>query len=1116
MTSVESSSSYHRAASEDIDLSEATHRTLHGTQVVLKRMAVVIIYVLALVIGLVVVLLYAVIVLPPKRIRRRWQGAEKEDELLTNDWWGLNEGDDLAAREKRRPEQVDMRKGVELRTCYITTRDGVKLATDVWIPVEALEKKKTLPVVFHQARYYRSATLRWPFNLFINGGKPISFINDPFFKSFLSHGMILVSCDVRGTGASFGTHPGPWSPEEQQDSLEVLDWIDEQPWSNGRVALWGVSYEATSAFFTSLLRHPTVVCCCPMFFFWDVYDDISHPGGVPMKHFSVSWQGFNDSLDSGWVQSTGWMARIFLEGVTPVTSEDSWGFEANRAIAGHKDNWSILKDDHIRYMDDTSRHTGRMVKSACASQAVHRLLLRSEFKHDSASAPPSPTTSFVEVAHEDGENLADSANPSPDGEGEGETSPASGRLDEVLPFYLHVSGWLDASANASVMAFSTIPCRGSELLVGPWNHGGHQHVRPHHVTTRSKFDFRTEVSGFFVRHMALPSDNADSAAAAAAVEAAAATAEAAAAAAEAAAAAAAGISVGDEGSAPTANSTEADAGSRGAASAGGPAHAEEPNSGPSVPLLARADASAGADADVLADDTGAGASVTGDETDVVAAEGVGMSVLGESEESGALWTRSRPRVRYYTHQEERWHDAAEFPTTSSHKTDVFLSLGGKQKEEGQQQQRKHQGQQERPQEQASTAPSSSASPLPPPGDTADPVPSTPEPDLDPAVERGVRGVRGKISSRFARWPPFRKFRLTLSHNTRREEENKEEPEQTHELIVDTLKDHDGEGISRWAAMTEFLSLISYQMDGMRSNHLRFTSAPLKQDIEVTGYPVVSLWVSAADDIPNLDVFAYLQAVRPRTGLSIYVTEGCFRAEHRKEAERSKPVEVRTLQGVPIHSYLGTDAQPMKKGQPVEVRFKLMPTSFKFLKGQRVRLSIGGADARHFHAISTGPPGASPLTTAGDTGTAMSSGITPAGRGSAVAGGGGGGDASGDTAGVTKRVFRVHTGGSFASGVSLPVPHASGAGGGVHGRRGKGFGAGRPASTPRMGRGLWGVARSRSLSTPGSVSSLSNSTSSLLQADVEEKKARRRCSEGRLEDVLDLAGVRGSAGIFEAD
>lgn len=63
-----------------------------------------------------------------RRIRQRFlQGTQKEDELLTNDWWGLNEGDDLAAREKRRPKQVDMRNGVELRTCYITTRDGVKV-----------------------------------------------------------------------------------------------------------------------------------------------------------------------------------------------------------------------------------------------------------------------------------------------------------------------------------------------------------------------------------------------------------------------------------------------------------------------------------------------------------------------------------------------------------------------------------------------------------------------------------------------------------------------------------------------------------------------------------------------------------------------------------------------------------------------------------------------------------------------------------------------------------------------------------------------------------------------------------------------------------------------------
>lgn len=46
---------------------------------------------------------------------------------MTNDWWGLHDGDDVKAREKTRPKAVNMRKDVELRTCYITTRDGVKV-----------------------------------------------------------------------------------------------------------------------------------------------------------------------------------------------------------------------------------------------------------------------------------------------------------------------------------------------------------------------------------------------------------------------------------------------------------------------------------------------------------------------------------------------------------------------------------------------------------------------------------------------------------------------------------------------------------------------------------------------------------------------------------------------------------------------------------------------------------------------------------------------------------------------------------------------------------------------------------------------------------------------------
>lgn len=39
-------------------------------------------------------------------------------------------------------------------------------------------------------------------------------------------------------------------PEETSDSLELLDWIVAQPWCNGRVGLWGISYEGTRALLT--------------------------------------------------------------------------------------------------------------------------------------------------------------------------------------------------------------------------------------------------------------------------------------------------------------------------------------------------------------------------------------------------------------------------------------------------------------------------------------------------------------------------------------------------------------------------------------------------------------------------------------------------------------------------------------------------------------------------------------------------------------------------------------------------------------------------------------------------------------------------------------------------
>jgi len=77
----------------------------------------------------------------------------------------------------------------------------------------------------------------------------------PSLQRFLAQGLAVVSMDIRGSGASYGQNRGPWLEEETEDSLLLLDWIAKQEWSNGRVGLWGISYEGTRALLTGVAGH---------------------------------------------------------------------------------------------------------------------------------------------------------------------------------------------------------------------------------------------------------------------------------------------------------------------------------------------------------------------------------------------------------------------------------------------------------------------------------------------------------------------------------------------------------------------------------------------------------------------------------------------------------------------------------------------------------------------------------------------------------------------------------------------------------------------------------------------------------------------------------------------
>jgi putative CocE/NonD family hydrolase len=216
---------------------------------------------------------------------------------------------------------------------------------------------------------------------------------------------------------------------------------------------------------------------------------------------------------------------------------------------------------------------------------------------------------------------------------------------------------------------------------------------------------------------------------------------------------------------------------------------------------------------------------------------------------------------------------------------------------------------------------------------------------EPAVRYWVMGAGEERAWRTAReWPPpeARPMRLWLDDGSLRDERH-EFPDAHDPYRVDYTTTSGAD--SRWNTI-----LGSGNYDDMRANDeksLTYTTPPLRSDLEITGHPIVHLWIRT--DAPDVDLFVYLEEVEP-DGSSRYVTEGNLRASHR--ALGKPPFENLGLPWTRSHA---RDLTPIPRGEPAELVFDLQPTSKLFRRGSRVRIAIAGADADNFETPHHDPP-----------------------------------------------------------------------------------------------------------------------------------------------------------------
>ena len=102
--------------------------------------------------------------------------------------------------------------------------------------------------------------------------------------------------------------------------------------------------------------------------------------------------------------------------------------------------------------------------------------------------------------------------------------------------------------------------------------------------------------------------------------------------------------------------------------------------------------------------------------------------------------------------------------------------------------------------------------------------------------------------------------------------------------------------------------------------------------------------------PDAAIHAYLSEEEP-DGTVRYVTEGVLRALHRKLS--APPPGYRA--SWPYHTHDRADAAPLVPGTAEQLVLALLPTSWVFAEGSRIRLAIAGADVDHYGQVPHGRP-----------------------------------------------------------------------------------------------------------------------------------------------------------------
>ena len=135
-------------------------------------------------------------------------------------------------------------------------------------------------------------------------------------------GYVCIRVDARGVCNSPGVQ-APFSVQEAEDYYDAIEWAGTQPWSNGNVGLWGMSYLAMTQHNVASLQPPHLKAMIAQGTDADIYNEALYGGGIFGEGFwTWWWKLWSGGNFCGERRETDWMARVLA---TPFNDPEAYG-----------------------------------------------------------------------------------------------------------------------------------------------------------------------------------------------------------------------------------------------------------------------------------------------------------------------------------------------------------------------------------------------------------------------------------------------------------------------------------------------------------------------------------------------------------------------------------------------------------------------------------------------------------------------------------------------------------------------------------------------------------------------------------------------------------------------